>query len=101
LISRDFGFGKSSMEELINEEVLQFSAELDKHLNQPISVKNKFNISVINGLWTIIAGKRFELDDPELIDIVGKIDEMTAQSGNTNILQIMPFLRHIAPDMTK
>lgn len=49
------------MEELIHEEVLQFTGELDKHLNQPISVKNKFNISVINGLWTIIAGKRFEL----------------------------------------
>jgi hypothetical protein len=60
-IHRDFGFGKSSMEELIQDEVLQFMEHLDQELDEPISVRNKFNISIINGLWTIIAGKRFRL----------------------------------------
>jgi len=49
------------MEELIHEEVLQFNEQLDKELDEPISVRNKFNISVINGLWSIIAGKRYNL----------------------------------------
>ena len=49
------------MEELIHEEVLQFNEHLDKELDEPISVRNKFNISVINGLWSIIAGKRYNL----------------------------------------
>jgi hypothetical protein len=49
------------MEELIHEEVLQFNQQLDKDLDQPISVRTKFNISVINGLWSIIAGKRYDL----------------------------------------
>ena len=49
------------MEELIHEEVLQFNQQLDKDLDHPISVRNKFNISVINGLWSIIAGKRYDL----------------------------------------
>jgi hypothetical protein len=49
------------MEELIHEEVLQFTEHLDKELNQTLNVRNKFNISVINGLWTIIAGKRYNL----------------------------------------
>ena len=61
LIFRDFGFGKSNMEELIREEILQFMNHLEPELNQPISLSNKFNISVINGLWTIMTGKRYNL----------------------------------------
>jgi hypothetical protein len=49
------------MEELLHEEVLQFAEQLDKDLGQPINVRTKFNISVINGLWTIMAGKRYNL----------------------------------------
>jgi hypothetical protein len=49
------------MEDLIHDEVVQFTSHLDKELNQPIQVRNMFNISVINGLWTIIAGKRYNL----------------------------------------
>jgi hypothetical protein len=30
-------------------------------LGQPINVRNKYNISIINALWTIIAGKRYNL----------------------------------------
>jgi hypothetical protein len=39
------------MEELIHEEVLQFTEHLDKELNQTLNVRNKFNISVINGFY--------------------------------------------------
>ena len=61
IIFRDFGFGKSNMEELIREEILQFMNHLDTELNQPISLSHKFNISVVNSLWTIMTGKRHNL----------------------------------------
>ena len=60
-VFRDFGFGKSSMEELIHEEILYFHQQLDRELDQPVDLKHKFNISVINGLMSIMTGKRYEL----------------------------------------
>ena len=61
LLFRDFGFGKSSMEELIHEEILNFNQQLDRELDQPIDVKHKFNIAVVNGLMSIMTGKRYDL----------------------------------------
>jgi hypothetical protein len=42
-----------------------------------------------------------EQDDPELMDIVRKVDELTAQSSATSIIQVLPFLRHVAPELTR
>jgi hypothetical protein len=49
------------MEELICDEVLLFCQHLDNELGQPITLSSKFNISVVNALWTILAGKRYSL----------------------------------------
>ena len=40
-------------------------------------------------------------DDPELMGIVKIVDELTAQSSNTSIIQVLPFLRHVAPELTR
>lgn len=58
---RDLGFGKSTMEELIRVEVVQLLESLTKEVGQPVQMNNRFNISIINALWTIITGKRHDL----------------------------------------
>ena len=35
-----------------------------------VDLRYKFNISVINALWTLINGKALSLEDPELADLV-------------------------------
>ena len=88
------------MEELIMDEVGQLSQRIDKDLGQPIPVKNLFNISVVNALWTLISGKRTSLDDPELIDLVHKMDELVVSSSSVSIVNFFPALRFIAPGLT-
>ena len=39
-----------------------------------INIRHRFNISVINALWTMITGKRFELDNPSLLTLVKRMD---------------------------
>ncbi len=88
------------MEDLILEEVQQFCGLLDQRLDEPISVRNIFNISVVNALWTLIAGKRFELNDPDLIEIVHKTDRLVAESSNVTLVNLFPSVRHIAPQLS-
>ena len=85
------------METLIHEEVNALNGWLKKCLGQPLSIKNRFNISVINALWTLIAGKRFELEDPELLALVRKVNRVT-ETSLKDPLNVFPWLRFIAPN---
>ena len=87
------------METLIQEEIRALNHSLSNDLNKPITIKNKFNISVINALWTLIAGHRFELDNPELLDLVKKVDKLT-ETSLKDPLNVFPWLRHVAPDLS-
>merc|ERR1712241_1602241 len=93
------GFGKSSMESLIHLEVNALNDALSKDVEKPIDLKNKFNISVINALWTLISGRRYELDHPDLLDIVMKVDRLT-NTSQSSISSLFPWLSKIAPSLT-
>ena len=96
---KDLGFGKSTMESLIHLEVNALNESLGKTIGQPIDLKNKFNISVINALWTLISGTRYELDHPDLLDIVKKVDRLT-NSSQSSVANLFPWLGKIAPKLT-
>ena len=97
-VLKDFGFGKSSMEGLIHDEVVAFNEHLAKDAGKVINLRHRFNISVVNALWTLITGKRLELDDPELTRLVHVIDELTITAGQPKAVDGFPWLRHIIPE---
>ena len=96
-VLKDFGFGKSSMEILIHDEVQAFNSSLRLDCGKSLNMRHRFNNSVINGLWTLISGKRLALDDPALIHLVEIIDELTIESGKQKVIDAFPWVRHIAP----
>ena len=66
-ILRDFGFGKESFENIIEEEVDNLTSYIDQHfLNQPIDVSRLFNVAVLASLWRVISGDCLKLGDPKL-----------------------------------
>ena len=68
---RDFGFGKSSMEGLIHDEIRELTEAMDSEVGNPegMPVRNRFNISIVNALWKIISGKRYKISDPHLLKV--------------------------------
>ena len=96
---KDLGFGKSSMESLIHLEVNALNDSLFKDVGKPIDLKNRFNISVINALWTLISGRRYDLDHPDLLDIVRKVDRLT-NTSQSSISSLFPWLAKVAPGLT-
>ena len=58
---KEFGFGKSGMEEMIREELNEFVPFLlEESKSGSISVMNLFNISILNIIWRIVNGSRYE-----------------------------------------
>ena len=61
------------MEEMIQEEVIQFKSFLEGISDEPIDFANKLNLPILNALWRVTVGERFEYDDPKLRDIVTRL----------------------------
>jgi len=80
---RDFGFGKAKMEELINEEVEVFNEVLKSYRGEPIDMAGKLNLPILNALWKITVGQRFDYDDPQLTRIITQLTEFFQRIGAT------------------
>ena len=63
------------MEDLITEEINQFKQLIDTHKGEPFDIINKLNLPILNALWKVTVGERFEYDNPRLIDIVHRLTE--------------------------
>ena len=86
------------MEGLIQEEISELLQKLGEERGE-IMVKRRFNISVVNALWTIISGKRFSLDDPKLNDIVSRLDKLN-EASTKDLVFLFPPIRHVLPDVS-
>ena len=90
---RDFGFGKQGMEGLIQEEVLQFKSLLDGIRDEPVDFAFRLNLPVLNALWRVTVGERFEYDDAKLQDIVRRLTDTFKIFGDPGQALILAFPR--------
>jgi len=68
---RDFGFGKSSMESMIMDEVnviLRWMKSQGK--NSVGDIKDKMSLAVVSSLWTIMSNEKLDHNDPILKEVV-------------------------------
>ena len=93
---RDFGFGKQGMEEMIQDEVEMFKSLILKSEEEPFDFINQFNLPILNALWRLTVGERFEYDDPKLMSIVHRLTESFKRFGRPESIMIFTF-----PWMTK
>ena len=96
---RDFGFGKQGMEELIEEEVELFKALILKNGEESFDFINKLNLPILNALWKLTVGERFDYEDPKLISIVRRLTEVSENAGKPGavILLVFPWIKKIYP----
>ena len=66
---KEFGAGKSSLQHLINEEVLKLVEEFRNETGKPIKLKNRTNGAVSNTLWQILNGEKSDLNDPQMMRV--------------------------------
>lgn len=95
---RDFGFGKQmSQEHVMEEELKELLQDLNQRIETEGSVVNMsqfFTVSVLNIIWTMIAGMRFTHEDQRIRKLIKNISQLLQSiSGGGNILMAFPYLR--------
>lgn len=69
--------------------------------NSSVYVYTFFNLSLVNVIWSMVAGKTFSYDDERLIKFI-EMNEGLFKAGNfgSDISVAFPFLRHMFPNAT-
>ena len=101
-VLRDFGFGKNTMEEMIDDELNKLVLYIDDQwLDSPLDVSQFFNISVLSSLWRIISGESLEIHDSKLSNICKMVQEAIQEAGNpfqviaSKSVPLLQFLNNI------
>ncbi len=83
----------SGMEEMILEEVQQFTSFLRKLASsgQPLDMASHFNLPILNALWRITVGDRFEYSDARLLNLIKRMGEFLKRIGNPAALLALTF----------
>lgn len=103
---REFGFGKRTMAELVQEEAVQLVEDFkEKIMNSKdgkgeiMEMRDAFSVGVLNTLWSMMASKRYNAEDKELKDLQALLTELFANIDMVGALfSQFPFLRYIAPE---
>lgn len=97
---KGFGYNTRFMEAYIAEECDSLVKLQMTFAGQPILVNEMFHVSIVNILWRLVAGKRYDLHDEELKNLCALITKLfRAVDMSGGILNFMPFLRHIIPGL--
>ena len=90
------------MEEMIKEEVQLFTDEIRKSEGEPFD--NNFNLPILNALWNVTVGQRFDYNDPKLISIIERLTKRQAHPASflvliyPRIFKLFPkFLEYLQP----
>ncbi|KAL6440501.1 hypothetical protein ACFW04_003193 [Cataglyphis niger] len=102
---KEFGFGKMAMEDIILNDAVSLTNTIESlaKLGPIANLYNITSVAILNTLWTLIGGSRFDLDkeNPKLKEIMSVVKDLVRNSNVTGgILNHLPFLRHIVPNFT-
>ena len=81
---RDLGFGRTSSENLIQEEIHDLIQKIRTRAecsDGVVDFKGLFNLSLLNVLWSIVGGERFKHDDDRLKKLLNGVN-LFIRSGN-------------------
>ncbi|XP_059487512.1 methyl farnesoate epoxidase-like [Neocloeon triangulifer] len=103
---KDLGFGKKSMECIIQEEAENLVTEVAKkagaNFQQPVELYNILGTASINVLWFIIAGQRYSHDDARLQKLITLIKDISSQfNAAGGLAACFPIILDIAPGLTE
>ena len=100
---RDFGFGKTEMEDTVLDEVEKLCQEISKNVGMPTCLDNALNLSIVNVLWAILVGEKLPLKDPKLLKIVENFNNTVKKikGGDNLIASLVPSRKIISIFKTK
>ncbi|XP_046583342.1 LOW QUALITY PROTEIN: cytochrome P450 2U1-like [Haliotis rubra] len=98
---REFGVGRTIMEDKIHEEIAQFLLALEEQKGQGFNIQRLVQNAVSNIICSTVFGKRFEYTDPLFVRFLESLDENFQNTKATGVLNVFPVVRFLPGDPFK
>jgi hypothetical protein len=104
---KEFGFGKNTtLETLVLEEMKEFADNWKSMIYEGggsavVKIEQQFNPVFLNVIWSLLTGKRFQQDDPQLTKFID-VTNIIRGDGQvaSGIFGLFPALIKLAPRLT-
>ncbi|XP_024880700.1 methyl farnesoate epoxidase-like [Temnothorax curvispinosus] len=99
---RTFGIGQSILKEQMTLEARNFVVHLREMSERgAVMMHTAFDVAVLNSLWFMIAGHRFEYEDQKLQEALVLVhDAFRLMDTLGGVISQMPFLRFVIPELS-
>ena len=104
---RELGFGKSSIEDQMMEEINDLISEMSEtaksNAEHVVEFNDIFKLSIVNIVWGIVGLKCYRRSDPTFKKLFDSIDEFLQSGGNIVIgnLPVPEFLIRVFPSLPR
>ncbi|XP_013395423.1 cytochrome P450 2C15 isoform X4 [Lingula anatina] len=98
---RDFGLGKTSISEMIQEEIGYLVDEFQKFEGKAVDPRNLLMPAISNVTNSLVFGERFQYDDPKFQQIMKNMMDQFKYFLLAQNAVVYPFLRYIPGDPFK
>ncbi|XP_042871724.1 cytochrome P450 2L1-like [Penaeus japonicus] len=93
---RDLGMGKTYLEESILVEARALVEDFRSGAGTPAHLPESLNVAVLNIIWQMVASKRYDLHDKEVLEPIGILRAVDSSSPIL-FVEFIPWLKKLIP----
>ncbi|KAK3744428.1 hypothetical protein QZH41_003163 [Actinostola sp. cb2023] len=94
-------YGEGRLQEVISKEVNELCKRAALQDGKSIDMSMEFNIAVTNIICTKLTGERYEIDDPEFLQIFDVNNGITSITFGISLQDAYPILNYFLPEQEK
>ncbi|XP_063611208.1 cytochrome P450 2L1-like [Penaeus indicus] len=97
---RDLGMGKTYLEESILVEARALVKDFKSCAGTPAHIPESLNVAVLNVIWQLVASKRYEFHDKEVLEPIAILRSIDSSSFAT-LVEFFPGVKKLLPGFLK
>ncbi|KAB7507567.1 Cytochrome P450 2L1 [Armadillidium nasatum] len=95
---KDLGMGKSKIVSSIQREANELVEVMKKQSGTVAPVPHEMSTAIVNILWQMVAGKRHDLNDAEIISLDKDMNEFQENLGHLMVRDFFPWVDYVLPE---